>query len=74
MARVFLGDTTGIKVIKRHENDFIGVRVDLTRKMTRDGVIKYAVVVYNMNTGVPYRIKMCRGIQKAYNTFKTAIA
>ena len=71
---VCLGDTNGIKVLKRHENDFIGVRVDMTRKMTRDGVIKYAVVVYNMNTGRPYRIKMCRGIGKAFAVYKSAIA
>lgn len=74
MARVCLGDTKGIKVLKSHKNDFIGVRVDLTRKMTREGVIKYAVVVYNMDTNRPYRIKMCRGIAKAFGVYKEAIA
>lgn len=74
MCRVNLGDRNGIKVIKRHENDFTGVRVDMTRKMTREGIIKYAVIAYNMNTGAPYKIKMCKGIGIAFDTFKKAIA
>lgn len=74
MCKVNLGNKKGIKVIKKHENDFIGVRVEMTRKMTLDGIIKYAVVVYNMNTNQPYKIKMCRGIQKAWEQYKAAIA
>lgn len=64
----------GVKVLKKHENRFIGVRVELTRKTTIDGRIIYAVVVTNMNTGFHYRLFTFDGIQKAFAVYKKAIA
>ena len=63
-----------VKVLRKHENDYIGVRVELTRKTTIDGIIIYAVVVTNMKTGRHYRLWTFGGIQKAYNCYKKATA
>ena len=64
----------GVKVLKSHINYIIGVRVELTRKMTIDGKIIYAVVVTNINTGRHYRLMTIEGIQKAYAVYKAAVA
>jgi len=63
-----------VKVLKKHENNIIGTRVELTRKMTIKGVIIYAVVITNMNTGRHYRILTFDGIKAAFDTYKLAIA
>ncbi len=63
-----------VKVLKKHENLIIGTRVELTRKMTIKGVIIYAVVITNMNTGNHYKILTFDGIKAAYDTYKLAIA
>ena len=63
-----------VKVLKKHENNIIGVRVELTRKMTIKGTIIYAVVVTNMNTGRHYRLLTFEGVGEAYETYKKAIA
>lgn len=64
----------GVKVIRKHENKVIGVRVELTRKMTIGGQIIYAVVVTNMNTGAHYRLWTYDGIQRAWSQYKAAVA
>lgn len=66
-------ENKGVKVLKKHDNSVIGVRVELTRKMTIKGVIIYAVVVTNMNTGRHYRILTFDGIGEAFKTYKVAI-
>ena len=63
-----------VKVLRKHENTIIGTRVELTRKMTIKGVIIYAVVITNMDTGYHYRILTFDGIKAAYDTYKLAIA
>ena len=63
-----------VKVIKTHENDIIGVRVELTRKTKIDGNIIYAIVVTNMNTGYHYRIYSYDGMGAALAQYKAAIA
>lgn len=63
-----------VKVLRKHENKVVGVRVELTRKMTVAGKIIYAVVITNMNTGRHYKIKMFEGIGGAWDLYKTAIA
>lgn len=73
MSRVHLGDRK-FKVVKAHENDFIGVRVELTRKTNREGVVKYGVIVYNMTIGTPYRAKTFYTISDAWRTYKAALA
>ena len=65
---------TSVKVLKKHENNIIGTRVELTRKMTIKGAIIYAVVVTNMNTGNHYKILTFDGIKAAFDTYKQAIA
>ena len=64
----------GVKVLKKHENRIIGVRVELTRKMTIKGKIIYAVVVTNMKTGFHYLIKAYDGIGAAFQMYKDALA
>ena len=64
-----------VKVLRKHENRFIGVKVELTRKTTVRGNIIYAVVVTNMNTGRHYRLWVYEdGIQRAWNRYKQAVA
>ncbi|MCC8047322.1 MAG: hypothetical protein LIP12_17850 [Clostridiales bacterium] len=63
-----------VKVLKKHENSCIGVKVELTRKMTVAGKIIYAVVVTNMRTGRHFRLWTFDGIQPAFKRYKEAIA
>lgn len=63
-----------VKVLRKHENSCIGVRVELTRKTTVAGKIIYAVVVTNMRTGRHFRLWTFDGIQSAFNQYKKAIA
>ena len=64
----------GVKVLRKHENDLIGVRVELTKKTTITGAMIYAVVVTNMNTGVHYRIYTFNAAKDALANYKLAIA
>ena len=63
-----------VKVLRKHENDIIGVRVELTRKMTIAGKIIHAVVITNMDTGRHYKIRTFEGIGPAFKLYKDAIA
>lgn len=63
-----------VKVLRKHENRIIGVRVELTRKMTIAGKIIYAVIVTNMKTGNHYLIKTFDGISGAWDMYKAALA
>lgn len=65
---------TGVKVLRKHENDIIGTRIELTRKMTFSGKIIYAVVITNMGTGRHYKILTFDGIKGAFDTYKMALA
>lgn len=64
----------GVKVLRKHENKIIGVRVELTKKTTITGAMIYAVVITNMNTGVHYRIKTFNAAKPAWETYKAALA
>lgn len=64
----------GVKVLRKHENQIIGVRVELTRKTTIDGKIIYAVVITNLHTNAHYKIKVYNGIGKAWGYYKAALA
>ena len=74
MCRISKNRNNGVKVVKNHDNKYIGVRVELTRMTTKSGAITYAVVVRNMNTGRRYRTWTYDGIQKAWNRYKAAVA
>ena len=62
-----------VKVLKKHENRIIGIRVELTRKMTIAGKIIYAVIVTNMKTRHHYVIRTFDGIGKAFSFYKAAL-
>ena len=64
----------GVKVLRKHENKIIGVRVELNRKMTIKGKIIYAVVVTNMKSGHHYLVRTFDGILKAWELYKAALA
>ena len=63
-----------VKVLKAHENKVIGVRVELTRKMTIAGNIIFAVVITNINTGAHYKILVHEKLGEAFATYKSALA
>ena len=63
-----------VKVLRKHENSIIGVRVELVRKMTIAGKIIYVVVITNMGTGHHYVIRTFDGIIGAWNLYKAALA
>ena len=62
-----------VKVLRKHENKVIGVRVELTRKMTIAGKIIYAVVVTNMKSGHHYLVRTFDGIGGAWKLYKEAL-
>ena len=63
------------KTLKVHANEVIGVSVELTRMTAKSGIIVYAVLVRNMNTGRSYRVfKYGDGIGRAWKKYKAAIA
>lgn len=64
----------GVKVLRKHDNWVIGVRVELTRKTTIDGRIIYAVVITNLHNMIHYKIKVYDGIGKAWTYYKAALA
>ena len=63
-----------VKVLRKHENKIIGVRVELTRKMTINGKIIYAVVVTSLKNGHHYLIRTFDGISGAWKLYKDALA
>ena len=64
----------GVKVLRKHENKIIGVRVELNQKMTIKGKIIYAVVVTNMKSGHHYLVRTFDGISKAWKLYKEALS
>lgn len=64
----------GVKVLRKHENRIIGIRVELNRKMTIGGKIIYAVVITNMKSGHHYVIRVFDGISGAWKLYKEALA
>ena len=67
-------NNTSVKVLKKHENDMTGIRVELTQKMTMAGKIIHAVVITDMETGKHKRIYVHNTIGYAFKRFKAAIA
>lgn len=66
-------NNSGVKVLRKHENKIIGIRVELNRKMTIGGKIIYAVVVTNMKSGHHYLIRTFNGIGQAWDLYKAAL-
>ena len=64
----------GVKVLRKHENWVIGVRVELNHKTTIDGRIIYVVVITNLHSGKHYKVRVYNGISGAWNYYKEAIA
>ena len=67
-------DNTSVKVLKKHENNMTGIRVELTQKMTMAGKIIHAVVITDMETGKHKRIYVHNTIGYAFKRFKAALA
>ena len=65
--------TTGLEIVKRETNDALGYEVALTRKTTKNGNIRHAVVITNIRTGVRTRIKSYIGIAPAFALYKTML-
>ncbi len=59
-----------VKVLRKVQNNYLGIRVEMTRKTTISGKIIYAVVVTNAQTGRHYRLWTYDGISKAWKRYK----
>lgn len=67
-------DNASVKVLKMHENNMTGIRVELTQKMTMAGKIIHAVVITDMETGKHKRIYVHNTLGYAFKRYKAAIA
>ncbi len=65
---------SGVKVLKKHENNITGIRVELTQKMTASGKIIHAVVVTNMRRDRRILVKSYDAIMDAFRMYKKALA
>lgn len=63
-----------VKVLRKHENSIIGIRVELTQKMTIAGKIIHVVVVTNMVTNRHTLIRAFEGLGDAFGFYKAALA
>ena len=64
----------GVKVLRKHENKILGVRVELNQKTTVAGKIIYVVVLTNLHTGRHYDVQVFNGVQPAWEYYKAALA
>ena len=62
---------SGMQIIRKAKADGIRSRVFLTRKTTKDGDIKHAVVIENKGRFV--RLNSFNGIGEAYKLYKTMV-
>ena len=67
-------DNTSVKVLKKHENNMTGIRVELNQKMTMVGKIIHAVVITDMETGKHKRIYVHNTLGYALKRYRAAIA
>ena len=64
----------GVKVLRKHENNITGIRVELTQKMTISGKVIHAVVVTNMRQNRKILVKAFDKIGDAFGLYKKALA
>lgn len=62
---------SGLEIVKKETNDALGYEVALTRKTTKSGNIRHAVVITNLRTGVRTRLKSYLGIAPAFRLYKS---
>lgn len=67
-------DNKSVKVLKKHENQMTGIRVELNQKMTMEGKIIHAVVITDMETGKHKRIYVHNTLGYAFKRYKAALA
>ena len=65
---------SGMEIIKSEINHNIGVKVSLTRKTTKSGKIRHAVVITNPRSGLHTRLKSFEGIGGAWELYKRMMA
>lgn len=61
---------SGLVIVKKENNENLGFEVALTRKTTKGGNIRHAVVITNKRTGVRMRLKSFLGIAPAFALYK----
>lgn len=64
----------GLEIVKKETNAALGYEVALTRKTTRNGNIRHAVVITNLRSGVRTRLKSYLGIAPAFALYKTMLS
>ena len=67
-------DNKGVKVLKKHENQMTGIRVELNQKMTMEGKIIHAVVITDTKTGKHKRIYVHNTLGWALKRYNAAVA
>ena len=74
MRKVKHQKNTGVKVLRKHENAYTGIRVELNQKTTASGKIIHAVVITNIASGHHFKILKHDGIAGAFYDYKLALA
>lgn len=64
---------SGLVIVKKENNDNLGFEVALTRKTTKSGNIRHAVVITNNKTGVRTRLKSFLGLGPAFALYKQMV-
>ena len=64
----------GVKIVKEHSNRIIGVRVELTRMLSKKGQMLYGVVIRSTRTGRMKRLFTYETIAQAFAQYKRALA
>lgn len=68
---MFEKTANGTDIIRKERNAALGYEVALTRKTTKNGNIRHAVVITNLRTGIRTRLKSFLGIAPAWKLYKS---
>ena len=64
---------SGLEIVKKEVNNNLNAEIALTRKTTKSGNIRHAVVMTNLRTGRRMRLKSFLGISGAWTLYKTML-
>lgn len=67
-------DNRRVKVLRKHENKMIGIRVELTQEIIENGQIIHVVKVIDTDTDENRRIYVHDAIEQALKRYRKAIS
>ena len=70
---MFNKTANGTDIIKAEQNAALGYEVALTRKTTKNGVIRHGVIITNLRTGIRTKLKTYTTLAPAFNLYKTML-